>query len=373
MRYAGKIAGAAALVALCAGATLALAQQSGTVSEDYQQRLRDLLRNQGYSQIDFVDLEGSTLTATGCSENTAYRITLNRNGQVLERAQTGKCDPSADRATVSANVIIDSLYGRGYLRINVVDSTPPTFLADACRSDRKFQIRLDDDGDIVDVKPTGKCDLDEGDDLEPAQIERILSLQGYRNIRMTQRDDAPFLVTACNGIREFELQVTDAADVTQRKAVGFCDPTSTKVEYLPPRPVEEIQLTGTDPLDPQSCQMVVDWLQYEKPLTFRRESAELSEADLALVANVVKAVKRCPGTAILVEGHTSTSGDDAFNQELSEKRALAVHQAIRSAGVGDDRLKTHGFGEAHPRIPNDVDANLNCRIEINLEWDASRV
>jgi OOP family OmpA-OmpF porin len=86
---------------------------------------------------------------------------------------------------------------------------------------------------------------------------------------------------------------------------------------------------------------------------------------------MAETVKRCPSTQILVEGHTSRAGDDAFNQELSEKRALAVHEAIIEAGINDQRLKAHGFGEAHPRIIGGTDANLNRRIEIQLEWNAA--
>jgi OOP family OmpA-OmpF porin len=117
--------------------------------------------------------------------------------------------------------------------------------------------------------------------------------------------------------------------------------------------------------------MVLDWLQQQKPLTFRPESANLSDNDRELIAEVVETVKRCPSAEVLIEGHTSRVGDDAFNQELSEKRALAVHQAVRDAGIGEGRLKAVGFGEAYPRVPGD-DATLNRRIEINLEWNASR-
>jgi outer membrane protein OmpA-like peptidoglycan-associated protein len=367
MRYAGKLAGAAAVIAVST-APLAWAQ-SGDLSQSYERRLTELLRNQGYSRIEFVDREGTTLAVTACSENAAYRVTINRTGRVLERDRTGACPAEPARETVSEDVIVDSLYGRGYLRVNIVDRTPPTLLANACRGDRQFQVRLDNEGGILDVKDTGRCKLDSGDTLEPAQVERILTLQGYSNIRITEKDDAPYIATACNGIRQFELRVSESADVEQRKATGFCD--ARNVEYLPARPIEQARLEGTEPLDPQSCQMVLDWLQQEQPLTFRPESANLSDDDKQLIADIVATIKRCPATEVLIEGHTSRVGDDAFNQDLSERRSLAVHQALRDAGAAETRLKARGFGEAYPRVSGD-DAALNRRIEINLEWDASR-
>ena len=136
MRYTGQFA--AALIALCAGATGAVAQTLDTDEGGaYAQRLRELLRVQGYSQIDFLDLKGTTITANACSGESAFRVSINRTGRVLERNKTGACNPTATGDPVSPDVIIDALYGQGFLRINVLDRTPPTFLVDACRGGRK--------------------------------------------------------------------------------------------------------------------------------------------------------------------------------------------------------------------------------------------
>ena len=373
MRYAGQIA-AAALIALCAGTPGAWAQ---TVDTDeagaYAQRLRELLRVQGYSQIDFLDLRGAVITANACSGTSAYRVSINRTGRVLERDQTGACSPTATGDPVSPDVIIDALYGQGFLRINVLDRTPPTFLVDACRGGRKYQVRLDDDGDIIDAKDNGACNLAEGDALEPAQIERILGLQGYGNIRMpaAATDDDTYIVTACAGIRQFELTVTEAAEVAGRKATGFCDAGGKNVVYIPPRPIEDDRVLALAKLEPESCQRIADWMQYEKPITFAEESANLSDADLAQIALLAQTLKKCSTTRVLVEGHTSKTGGDEMNQTLSEKRALAVQKALNDQGIATERLIARGFGKTYPRIATEAEANLNRRIEINLEWDVS--
>lgn len=371
MRYAGLIAATAlfALSAGTAGAQTLDTDESGA----YAQRLRELLRVQGYSQIDFIDLKGSTITAKACSGNSAYRVTINRNGRVLERDQTGACDPNATGDPINPDVIIDALYGQGFLRINVVDRTPPTFLVNACRGGRKFQVRLDDDGDIIDTKDNGVCNLDEGDPIEPAQIERILTLQGYRNVRMpaAATDEDTYIISACAGVRQFELTVTEAAQVAARKATGFCEVDGKTAVYIPPRPVTDDRLTSTAALEPETCQRIADWLQYQKPITFAEESANLGDNDRAQITQIAQALKRCPSTRILVEGHTSRTGSDETNQELSEQRALAVQKALADQGVSTERLVARGFGKTYPRIVTEAEANLNRRIEINLEWAAS--
>ncbi len=374
MRYAGQIV-ATALLALCAGTPGSWAQ---TVDTDeagaYAQRLRELLRVQGYSQIDFLDLKGNVITANACSGNSAYRVSINRTGRVLERDQTGACNPTATGDPVSPDVIIDALYGQGFLRINVLDRTPPTFLVDACRGGRKYQVRLDDDGDIIDTKDNGACNLAEGDGLEPKQIERILGLQGYGTIRMpaAATDDDTYIVTACAGIRQFELTVTEAAEVVARKATGFCDAGGGRtVAYVPPRPIEDDRVLALAKLEPESCQRIADWMQYEKPITFAEESADLSDADMAQIALLAQTLKKCSATRVLVEGHTSKTGSDELNQTLSEKRALAVQKALSDQGIATERLVARGFGKTYPRIATEAEANLNRRIEINLEWDVS--
>lgn len=346
--------------------------QSSDISESYQQRLRELLRNQGYNRIEFQDLSGDTLSANACSEEESYRITLNLNGRVLERSETGECTLPLPEQSVADEQIIDTLYGRGYLRITIVDRTPPTLLVNACRGDRKYQVRIDDDGDVIDAKEDGECDIAAGDPLTTDQIRHILSLQGYRNIRMTESGDSGFhLFTACNGVREFNLRVNEHAQINMRKAASFCDTAEQSVEYIPPSPVDDTLVNGTGQLDPESCQMVLDWLQYERPITFSTESATLTDEDDDLVSLMTKTVERCSSARVLIEGHTSRTGDDAFNQDLSEKRALAVQQAFLDTGIVDDRMAARGFGESYPRIPNDSNAELNRRIEIQLEWDSS--
>ncbi|MBW8066969.1 MAG: OmpA family protein, partial [Ferrovum sp.] len=61
-----------------------------------------------------------------------------------------------------------------------------------------------------------------------------------------------------------------------------------------------------------------------------------------------------------------STGSDDYNQELSERRANAVREALLEAGIGSDRVTTHGYGKAFPVAGNDTAAGrqLNRRVEI---------
>ncbi len=89
-----------------------------------------------------------------------------------------------------------------------------------------------------------------------------------------------------------------------------------------------------------------------------------SNSKLAL-NKLQKIFSEYPETNILIEGHTDDVGTDTYNMGLSQRRADAVGDYLRSAGVTSSRLITRWYGESQPKVPNDSDANraLNRRVQ----------
>jgi OOP family OmpA-OmpF porin len=54
----------------------------------------------------------------------------------------------------------------------------------------------------------------------------------------------------------------------------------------------------------------------------------------------------------VVEGHTDSVGDDAYNLKLSQRRADAVRKYLVDKGVPSTPLEARGFGEAQPVADN---------------------
>lgn len=73
-------------------------------------------------------------------------------------------------------------------------------------------------------------------------------------------------------------------------------------------------------------------------------------------------------TMIVVIGHTDSSGEEAYNQVLSERRSTAVADYFSNGGIPGQRLSTEGRGELAPRATNDTADNrmANRRVEIDL-------
>jgi outer membrane protein OmpA-like peptidoglycan-associated protein len=71
-----------------------------------------------------------------------------------------------------------------------------------------------------------------------------------------------------------------------------------------------------------------------------------------------------------IEGHTDSTGSDAYNQKLSEERAQSVRNFLVEQGIPTERIpSTQGFGRSRPIVPNDTRANRekNRRVDIVIE------
>ena len=79
-----------------------------------------------------------------------------------------------------------------------------------------------------------------------------------------------------------------------------------------------------------------------------------------------------PKTAIVVQGHTDSTGSEEHNQFLSERRAKAVAAHLSGKGVDDDRLAVVGYGEGEPVGNNGSPEGraLNRRVDLLLKAKA---
>ena len=73
-------------------------------------------------------------------------------------------------------------------------------------------------------------------------------------------------------------------------------------------------------------------------------------------------------TYIDVYGHTDSTGSDAYNQGLSERRALSVADYLSGHGVQSARIATRGYGESQPIASNDTPQGqaANRRVEVKI-------
>ncbi|MBL8200065.1 MAG: OmpA family protein [Chromatiales bacterium] len=102
-----------------------------------------------------------------------------------------------------------------------------------------------------------------------------------------------------------------------------------------------------DRVGPQGCSCDVT-----RQLQFKLNSAELTAEDQAILDEVAENLKRLKFVSGTVVGHTDSSGSDAYNQQLSERRAQSVASYLEGKGIAEGRLKVSGAGESQPIADN---------------------
>jgi OOP family OmpA-OmpF porin len=104
-----------------------------------------------------------------------------------------------------------------------------------------------------------------------------------------------------------------------------------------------------------------------KGTNFAFNSAELKPDAIAALGKTLESLKENPDLRITVNGYTDSIGPEAYNQQLSERRANSVKRFLVSEGIAADRIETQGFGESNPVADNDTDAGRaeNRRVEVH--------
>jgi outer membrane protein OmpA-like peptidoglycan-associated protein len=103
-------------------------------------------------------------------------------------------------------------------------------------------------------------------------------------------------------------------------------------------------------------------------ITFATDSADLNAGFYDVLNSVAKVVNEFNQTVIEVAGHTDSTGSDAYNQQLSERRAASVAAYLRTRGVVAERIIEVGEGEQRPIADNSTPEGrqANRRVELTL-------
>ncbi len=100
---------------------------------------------------------------------------------------------------------------------------------------------------------------------------------------------------------------------------------------------------------------------------FPFDSDQLGSTAKAAIAKLAKSIK--PTSNVNINGHADRAGTEAYNQDLSERRAKFVEGALRGAGVPASALHYFAFGESDPAVPtaDGVEEPKNRRVEVFVE------
>jgi outer membrane protein OmpA-like peptidoglycan-associated protein len=164
----------------------------------------------------------------------------------------------------------------------------------------------------------------------------------------------------------FEILVKETGETPP--APPPTEPPTTEPPATEPPPTEPppTEPPPTTPPLTGNCDTDLAAVLAQRPIHFDRDKSAVTPAASAIIKDLAAIAAKCQAEKLEVGGHTDNIGSESYNQALSERRAIAVANALADSGIARDRLSAVGYGETVPVAGNDTDAGraLNRRIEI---------
>lgn len=103
-------------------------------------------------------------------------------------------------------------------------------------------------------------------------------------------------------------------------------------------------------------------------ITFDKDRSDLRTSFTEVLDSIILVLNHYPDTGLNIVGHTDSTGSNAYNMTLSNKRANAVALYLMSQNVSSNRVSSSGAGESMPVASNATDEgrSLNRRVELSI-------
>lgn len=100
-------------------------------------------------------------------------------------------------------------------------------------------------------------------------------------------------------------------------------------------------------------------------INFDLDKAKILSDAIPVLNDIIEVMKKNPALQLKIAGHTCNIGKEAYNDKLSERRAIAAKEYLADHGVDEDRIITEGYGYEMPIKSNDTEKGreMNRRAE----------
>lgn len=196
----------------------------------------------------------------------------------------------------------------------------------------------------------------------------LAACAGYTGPYTTRRDKTAKgagIGAAAGAAAALLMGEDEADDILARAAIGagvgagvgaYMDRQEERLARIPGTTVESL---GNDKL----------LVRFDSSVLFDVDSAIVGSSGRGTLDQVADVLSEYDKTAVIVQGHTDSTGSETHNQDLSERRARAVSNHLVGHGVDSVRISAIGYGEGYPVAANDTESGRqqNRRVDILLK------
>jgi outer membrane protein OmpA-like peptidoglycan-associated protein len=135
-------------------------------------------------------------------------------------------------------------------------------------------------------------------------------------------------------------------------------PTIPQCTTAPAPPV--VQVPPEEPQPPEPIR-----IQVPTNVHFALDKATISPESARVLDRIAEVLQANPPIVIELRGHTDPRASDAYNLDLSNRRAIAVRNYLLRQGIAPERMTIRALGESQPRVTgrNRLDYARNRRVE----------
>lgn len=110
-----------------------------------------------------------------------------------------------------------------------------------------------------------------------------------------------------------------------------------------------------------------------KDFLFDFDNSAIRSNEMSKITEIAAYMEQNPSARVGIDGHSDPRGTDQYNQDLSERRANAIRDALVDAGVSAGRIKTGAFGASQPKCNEATEAcwQRARRVEVLIGTDTA--
>ncbi len=228
------------------------------------------------------------------------------------------------------------------------------FLFSSCATQKEAVVE-EEPQVVQEQEPEAEPEIEEVAAAEPEEKEEMV-VEVEVEEEVEEETEAPDLMIVTKVEEEIESPPKDSDGDGVVDSMDRCPGTARGVE-----------------VDKYGCpEIITELASIEFTLEFAIDSAMIRPEYKQRGREAIQYMKAHPEARlvdVLVEGHTDSTGTDAYNYKLSIRRAYNVQQyLVKELGIDPDIIETAAFGEKYPVASNDnpADRQRNRRVDITF-------